>query len=73
MKKGKNETHEGKIIFYRDQSGWVFLQDSISQAEYFYHYKSLVADFVPTNGDKVSFVIGQGHKGPIAIEVQKIV
>ena len=58
----------GIVKFFNQEKGYGFVQDRETKEEFFLHSNNLI-DQVKEN-DKVTFEIGKGPKGPIAIEVK---
>lgn len=59
---------EGKVKFFNAEKGYGFIIENDSQESYFVHVNDLEEEIDAE--DKVSFEIGTGPKGPIAINVQ---
>lgn len=58
----------GTVKFFNESKGFGFIIDDENQKEVFVHISGLV-DKV-TQGDKVTFNVTEGRKGPNAIEVK---
>jgi cold shock CspA family protein len=58
----------GKVKFFNEEKGYGFIIERDTQNSYFVHIDSLI-DPIQDN-DQVSFEVGMGPKGPIAIEVK---
>jgi cold shock CspA family protein len=65
---GSNFTKAGKIKFYNTEKGYGFLVDEQTEESYFFHADSLHDDV--KDNDKVTFEIGKGPRGPVAVEVK---
>lgn len=66
---------QGVVKWFSDQKGYGFIEQENGE-DVFVHYSSIVdqSGFKSlAEGDRVSFEIGMGQKGPAAINVQKIV
>ena len=61
---------KGSVKFFNNEKGYGFINDTETQESYFVHIDGCVDPI--GDGDKVSFEIGSGHKGPIALKVQLI-
>jgi cold shock CspA family protein len=61
-------TRNGKISFFNHEKGFGFIKDLQSQESIFVHINNL-SEPVKEN-DKVSFEIGHGPKGPMAVNVK---
>ncbi len=69
-KSGKSEANflrTGVVKFFNSEKGYGFIADQGSREEYFVHADSLIDDI--KDNDEVQFELGQGTKGPIAINV----
>src|SRR5690242_12643308 len=63
-------THTGKVTVFNHEKGFGFIKDQQTQQSIFVHINNLTA---PVNeNDKVSFEIGHGPKGPVAVNVKLI-
>ena len=60
----------GKITFFNHEKGFGFIKDQLSQESIFVHANNM-SEPVKEN-DKVSFEIGNGPKGPMAVNVKKL-
>ena len=60
---------EGTIKFFNESRGYGFIVEDGSNKEIFVHVTGLVDDV--REGDKVSFEVKDGKKGPNAINVRK--
>ncbi|WP_350180230.1 cold shock domain-containing protein [Phaeodactylibacter sp.] len=58
----------GKVKFFNAEKGYGFIIENDSQESYFVHVNDLEEEI--DTDDQVSFEIGTGPKGPIAINVQ---
>jgi len=58
----------GKVKFFNDDKGYGFLYDGASEESVFVHINNIVDDV--REGDKVTFQIEMGPKGPSAVNVQ---
>ncbi|MCP3932926.1 MAG: cold shock domain-containing protein [Bacteroidetes bacterium] len=73
-KKGKSDQpnflREGIVKFFNTDKGYGFIVDRATKDSFFVHVDGLV-DQIRDN-DKVTFEVGKGPKGPIAISVKRI-
>ena len=60
----------GIITFFNDAKGYGFIRDSMTKESVFVHMNNFLDDL--REGDKVSFTIEKGPKGPSAKEVRLI-
>jgi CspA family cold shock protein len=65
------ERKEGTVKWFNNSKGYGFIQQQDGE-DLFVHFKSIVADGFKTleEGQKVEFEIGEGQKGPQALEVK---
>ena len=61
---------KGTVTFFNDSKGYGFIKDHVNQQSIFVHINSV--SFPIQENDQVSFEMGQGQKGPMAINVNKI-
>jgi cold shock CspA family protein len=59
---------KGTVTFFNDSKGYGFIQDHGSQQSVFVHINA--ANFPVKENDQVTFEIGQGQKGPAAMNVR---
>lgn len=60
---------KGKVTFFNTSKGYGFIKDLTTQESIFVHIKSMLD---PINeGDKVTFEVEMGPKGPNAVRVKK--
>ena len=73
-KKGDEEkvtfVKTGFCKFFNTEKGYGFLVDNATKDSFFVHANSL--SFEIKENDKVTFEIGSGPKGPVAVKVNKI-
>lgn len=62
--------HTGKITFFNQEKGFGFIKDQVTQESIFVHVNNLSGPV--QENDKVSFEIGHGAKGPVAVNVRII-
>ena len=58
----------GTVTFFNESKGYGFIKDSISGDSVFVHINELAEPVKENN--KVTFEIGTGHKGPVAVNVK---
>ena len=65
---------EGKVKWFNETKGYGFIQQD-GGPDIFVHYSAIKADGFRTltEGDKVSFEIVEGERGPKAANVMKII
>lgn len=59
---------KGFVKFFNQEKGYGFIVDSDSDESYFVHIDNVQGQLA--DKDRVSFEIGKGHKGPVAINVK---
>ena len=65
---------EGIIKWFNDRKGFGFIKYEGGQRDAFVHYSSIAMDGFKTlnEGDKVSFELEEGQRGPVAKNVMKL-
>lgn len=59
---------KGVVTFFNDSKGFGFIRDLETKESVFVHINDVLEDI--TEGNKVSFEVTMGHKGPAAIQVK---
>ncbi|MDC0610356.1 cold-shock protein [Vibrio sp.] len=61
----------GSVKWFNETKGFGFISQDSGESDVFVHFKSIISDGFKTlkEGQKVSFGIEQGKKGPQATEV----
>jgi len=59
---------QGTVKFYNESKGYGFITEDETQKDYFVHSSGVKTKI--KNNDKVTFEVGEGKKGPMAIDVQ---
>lgn len=71
-KRGEEEeidpVRNGRVKFFNHDKGYGFIVDELTGESYFAHVNNLLEEV--TENDKVSFELGSGPKGPIALQVK---
>jgi len=65
-----NYVKQGFVKFFDKDKGFGFIKDSMTEEEYFFHYKS--ANFPIAQSDRVSFETENSPKGLNAVRISKI-
>ncbi len=63
-------TRSGKITFFNHEKGFGFIKDLQTQQSVFVHINNLTVEV--KENDKVTFEMGHGPKGPVAVNVKKV-
>ena len=58
----------GRVKFFNTEKGYGFIIDDVTNESYFTHANNLIDEIAER--DKVTFELGSGPKGPIALEVR---
>lgn len=59
----------GTVTFYNDSKGYGFIKDSVSGDSIFVHANQLTESI--TEGNRVTFEVEKGQRGPTAVRVKK--
>ena len=64
---------EGRVKWFNDKKGYGFIETS-DQGDVFLHHSAIVAEGFRslTEGERVSFEVERGPKGPQAVKVVKL-
>lgn len=60
----------GKVKFYNEEKGYGFIEQD-SGSDLFVHRSEIQGQMI-REGDKVEFDIGEGRKGPCAVNVELV-
>jgi cold shock CspA family protein len=66
----RDTVRTGKVTHFNSSKGYGFIKDSDTQESVFVHVNNLIDDI--TEGSKVSYELGSGPKGHIALSVKVI-
>jgi CspA family cold shock protein len=61
----------GKVKFFNDGKGFGFITPDDGSSDLFVHVSSVEGGTLSTD-DKVSYEVGEGSKGPCAIQVRTV-
>jgi len=61
----------GKVKFFNDSKGFGFITPDNGEQDLFVH-TSAIENGSLSEDDKVEFEVGEGQKGPCAVQVKKI-
>lgn len=65
----EDKVRKGVVTFYNDSKGYGFIKDSVSGDSIFVHANQLTEAI--TEGNRVSFEVEKGQRGPTAVRVKK--
>ncbi len=65
----EDKVRKGVVTFYNDSKGYGFIKDSTSGDSVFVHANQLTESI--TEGNRVSFEVEKGQRGPTAVRVKK--
>ena len=65
---------KGTVKFFNNMRGFGFIKSSETGEDIFVHYSAIedATGMGLQDGDRVSFVVGEGRKGPAAHEVRRL-
>jgi cold shock CspA family protein len=66
----ENPVKKGTVTFFNESKGYGFIKNTDTQESIFVHANGLVTQI--REGDKVSFEVEMGQKGPTAVKVSKV-
>ena len=61
---------KGTVTFFNDSKGYGFIKNTETQESIFVHANGLISQI--KEGDKVTFEVEMGQKGPTAVKVSKV-
>ena len=66
--------NEGKVKWFDSKKGYGFVSNVSDDKDYFVHFSEIQTDGFKTleEGQKVTFEIGEGTKGPVAKNVKTL-
>ena len=64
--------NEGKVKWFDSKKGYGFISNNSDDKDYFVHFSEIQSDSFKTleEGQKITFEIGEGPKGPVAQNVK---
>ncbi|WP_316735002.1 cold shock domain-containing protein [Pedobacter aquatilis] len=65
----ENPVKKGTVTFFNDSKGYGFIKNTETQESIFVHVNGLTTQI--KEGDKVTFEVEMGQKGPTAVKVSK--
>lgn len=65
----EDKVRKGTVTFYNDSKGYGFIKDIVSGDSIFVHANQLTEPI--TEGNRVSFEVEKGQRGPTAVRVKK--
>jgi cold shock CspA family protein len=66
----ENPVKKGTVTFFNDSKGYGFIKNTETQDSIFVHANGCVTQI--KEGDKVTFEVEMGQKGPTAVKVSKV-
>jgi len=63
---------EGTVKFFNERKGFGFVIDDETGKDFFLHQSALDEGVVLRDGDKVTFDVEQGDRGPKAVNVKLV-
>ena len=66
----ENPVKKGTVTFFNESKGYGFIKNTETQDSIFVHANGLVTQI--KEGDKVTFEVEMGQKGPTAVKVSKV-
>ena len=65
---------EGTVKWFNDSKGFGFITPDEGEKDCFVHYSAIQGDGFKSlaEGDRVEFEVGEGPKGPNAVNVRKV-
>ncbi|WP_231464426.1 MULTISPECIES: cold-shock protein [unclassified Pedobacter] len=66
----ENPIKKGTVTFFNDSKGYGFIKNTETQDSIFVHVNGLTTQI--KEGDKVTFEVEMGQKGPTAVRVSKV-
>lgn len=66
----ENPVKKGVVTFFNDSKGYGFIRNTETQDSVFVHVNGLATQI--REGDKVTFEVEKGQKGPTAVKVTKV-
>ena len=66
--------NEGKVKWFDGKKGYGFVAETSTDTDYFVHFSEIQSEGFKTleEGQKVTFEIGEGTKGPVAKNVKTL-
>jgi len=61
----------GKVKFFDEVKGFGFITPDSGDKDLFVHMTGIVGGYI-NDGDSVEFEIGDGQKGPCAVQVKRV-
>lgn len=67
-----SERKFGRVLWFKDHKGFGFLRPDDTEEDIFFHWSYLKVEGYKTikPNQRVSFELGENHKGPMAVAIQ---
>ncbi|EPZ49576.1 cold-shock DNA-binding domain protein [Bacteriovorax sp. BAL6_X] len=66
-----NTEQTGKVKFFNETKGFGFIKPDSGEGDLFVHISAIESGNKLNNNDKVTYMLGEGKRGPCATQVKK--
>ncbi|MFG1492904.1 cold-shock protein [Halobacteriovorax sp. GFR7] len=67
-----NTEQTGKVKFFNETKGFGFIKPDSGEGDLFVHISAIESGNKLNNNDKVTYLLGEGKRGPCATQVKKV-
>ncbi|MFG1481721.1 cold shock domain-containing protein [Halobacteriovorax sp. HFRX-2_2] len=67
-----NTEQTGKVKFFNETKGFGFIKPDSGEGDLFVHISAIESGNKLNNNDKVTYMLGEGKRGPCATQVKKV-
>ncbi|MFG1501344.1 cold shock domain-containing protein [Halobacteriovorax sp. XZX-3] len=67
-----NTEQTGKVKFFNETKGFGFIKPDSGEGDLFVHISAVETGNKLNNNDKVTYMLGEGKRGPCATQVKKV-